>query len=1022
MIFTDNLDKIKRLYNSLNINDEFEIMFNNFKDTNPLKLETFVDVLNYLKLRSNNDNLKLIQEDTLDINYVYDNTSVYRVTIKDNENINDFMDLVHLRKNNIIFSILMTQYLNNKNFKFINKVKNKNKIIDIDDYDIRVRSCSENNLDNKVINDLANIPISHCENIIYRYKNRISLVLIDNKDENLSIDLTVVKTHTDPNLIFNGEKSFEIEIDYSLLKSIKLSDKVLNTIFKETELIKQVMDKTNSIINKDDRDNIIKKYKNIVYGEDNNQFKVTYSMQPISLEVQHIVDKIPNRYSSTDKVDGENCVLFISDNSLYFITNNLDVRKQPIKTKDLNNTIIEGELVHLLSPNKYIFLGYDCLFYKNEDIRNKEKLTDRIKYVYYTMNALTPSKFTHQNYIVDNNSKYSYDSQKKFYTDRIAKYFSILNELIDKHKENDIVFYPKMFMFPLGVSDSEVFMFSYLMWYNCIANEKINCPYLLDGIIFTPLQQKYTRERKDQKFPIYKYKPPELNSIDVYIEFQQNLETGSYLDIFDNTLPDKVENQNYRVTNFYVGDIIEGKEVPVPFMPDFDNNEAFLPIIDSQVRDSDGNIVQSNTVIEIVYTNDPGIPHKYRWSVLRTRWDKTNSILKNKKKYGNFKDTAIKIWKSIMESIKIGEIKNLSKPDTYILQKKQLEERIDSSVIISERQQDRYYQKITSLGKKFREFNNWVKSVIIYTYCSEAKFKKSDKKKKRLNILDIGFGRGGDVMKFYHARVGNLVATDSSYEELFSTTDGAQSRYNNLKKKFPYFTKVEFIQLDGGIIFNKEEQSKRFSNMSNDNKIKIDKVFSRNQSFDIINSSLAIHYLFVNQLSINNLIENIRNNLKIGGFILLTLFDAEKVMAKLNNKLSFTSYYTDDDGKKNKFFEIVKKFDGELKDIPGQNVDVFMSWINSDENSYNEESLVTQNLMNSTMKKCGCYLVDTGTFDEIYNINKDWFSNVIQYEENEKNKRFYSNVAKFYETTSNDEKEGQVWSFLFRYYIYKRVK
>ena len=46
--------------------------------------------------------------------------------------------------------------------------------------------------------------------------------------------------------------------------------------------------------------------------------------------------------------------------------------------------------------------------------------------------------------------------------------------------------------------------------------------------------------------------------------------------------------------------------------------------------------------------------------------------------------------------------------------KKQLEARIDSSVIASDRKQDKYYQKITNLAKIMREFHNWIKSIIIY--------------------------------------------------------------------------------------------------------------------------------------------------------------------------------------------------------------------------------------------------------------------------------------------------------------------
>ena len=98
--------KIKKLFNSLNKHDEFEVMFNNFRSDNKLSLNKFINVLKYLKWRSEKDNIKIINEDSLDIIYTedYKSTSIntsYRVSIVDNEHINNFLNLVYLRKNHI---------------------------------------------------------------------------------------------------------------------------------------------------------------------------------------------------------------------------------------------------------------------------------------------------------------------------------------------------------------------------------------------------------------------------------------------------------------------------------------------------------------------------------------------------------------------------------------------------------------------------------------------------------------------------------------------------------------------------------------------------------------------------------------------------------------------------------------------------------------------------------------------------------------------------------------------------------
>ena len=73
--------------------------------------------------------------------------------------------------------------------------------------------------------------------------------------------------------------------------------------------------------------------------------------------------------------------------------------------------------------------------------------------------------------------------------------------------------------------------------------------------------------------------------------------------------------------------------------------------------------------------------------------------------------------------------------------------------------------------------------------------------------------RGGDILKVYHARV-ESVGFDVDFEGIYSSSDGAISRYNHLKSKFPDFGKVTFLQADGGVFLNTEEQTKSLSNIS----------------------------------------------------------------------------------------------------------------------------------------------------------------------------------------------------------------
>ena len=1019
-IFTQTEEnKINKLYGELDSDDEFEFMFNNYRD-NPLTISKFLDVLRYLTIRSKKDDLSLETHNSLDVTYNYEkgSTSSYRISINDLSKVNKLMNLVHNRNNHVIFSILISKIYNqsDKSLKLIHKIKNKDEIINIDDYDIRVRKSKEANVSKKTMDDL--MKLSHIErfNIIFRYKQRISLVLVDNDETRISIDLTSVKHNTDINLLEKTAEIYELELDIQKKSSSKKN--YLDMVFSEIFILKKILQNSNVVISKQDTDNILSEYKKLVFGKNVN-IKKLYSMQPISAEVQHVVDKIPNKYAATDKADGDKYCMFVTGGDIYLISNNLDIKATNVKVKNMDGTLIEGEYIYISKYKKHMFLPYDIIFHQKKDIRDEQSLKERLIVLNKAMNQMFSYSFDFKDF----SESFSIDKIKAFYKKEIKSYFDKMDNLLNTEKANTI-FLRKFFVFPTGGNSSEIFSYSSLMWELYTETENINCPYVLDGIIFTGIEQKYSSNKNEWKYPIYKYKPPSHNSIDFYVKFERNNDSNQIINVYDNSDNTKLKGKSYRIANLFVGDSDGKEEIPIPFQKDKDNHQAYFLLDDNEVRDIHGNVIKDGTVIELAYNNDLSIPHRFRWVILRTRLDKTEQVIKYKKQYGNFKDVADKTWNSIIESLDINDLKILGDPNTYEAHMKFLKTKVDTSVITLERKEDIYYQKITNLIKPMRDWHNFIKSLLIFTYCAPKFINRKDNRKQKIDVFDIACGRGGDNMKMYHARVKNYVGVDIDYHGIHSSTNGAISRYNTLKKKFPNFTNMTFINADAGTLLTAEDQSKILgNNMSNENKNLIVKNFESKRQYDVINCQFAFHYFFESENKLNNVCQNIAKHLKPGGFMLLTMFDGDAVIKLLGDKQSYKGEYTDDEGKNNLLFEIVNKF-GKINNFnkPSIPIDVHMSWI-SEENKYITEYLVTKEYLTKVMaENVGLKLVDTEMFHNLYDINKDFFMDTINYEENEKNKQFFMKVKSFYNLEKDIDIQSKIYSDLFRYYIFQKVE
>lgn len=1026
------LDKLKKNISGLESDDEFEIMFGGYNKHNHINMKKFLDIMKYLKNLSEEKKYKIEYSNSLDISYGYDknNYSTYRITIDTLDKINMLMSSLNSRKNHIIFSILASKILNGKdeNLSIMNKIKDFNKTYNIDDYDIRVRMAKEKKVTQEELEDLATLEKVNKLDINFRYKNRLSVILESNSDVELRIDLTSVKQGNNINAVQSQPYIYELELD--LNKKKKLSSKketeYINLMLSNVSNIKKVIEQSNHLISNTEKSEVLDKYKELIFGKNSMQ-KSLYGMTTQSLEVVHIVDYLPNRFSITDKADGDRVLGLINNNKLYLIFSNLEVLYTGIvldkKLNKYNGTIIDGEYIFIAKSNKFLLASFDILFYCGDDIRDYVNLQDRYNKLDDVLRNCFDYSFSTKEY------KNNFDLEKinEHYKSEMISYMKNLNDRIKKSKEDNIVT-KKYFIFVTGGSDSEVFKYSSSMWYLYTKSNDVDLPYTLDGIIFTPQEQKYTANLRETKYRIYKWKPPNQNTIDFFVRFEKNSETGKVITVYDDANEENVSGKVYKIINLYNGKNINNIEVPTLFKREDNLHIAHLEVDENTgvARDEEGDIIQDNTVVEFAYNDNMDIPFHFRWVPLRTRHDKTESVVKYKKKYGNNNEIANKIWNSIQQNVTIEDISLLADPKKFDDQMNELKKRIDASVVAIEKQQDAYYQKITNLAKPMRDFHNYIKSNIIFGYCSP---KDVNGRQQKLSVLDIACGRGGDIQKFFHSRVKNYVGVDVDSNGIHSSTNGAISRYITFKKKMPNMPKMDFMVADAGSLLNYENQLKAQGKMTSTNEILLKKYFGNNVSdgnyskFDVINCQLALHFFLKNNITWSNYCDNLNKFLEDDGYFLVTTFDGDMIHNKFNKENGKISSHYTEDGESKKFFEFTRNYSKDEKDInkTGLTYKSFVTLIKDDESKFDLEYIVGKDFLIKELKeKCNLDLVETDLFYNTYKQQEHFFQNIAPTEERKETKSYFMKVRQYFNQEDSVNSACLEFTKYHRYFIFKK--
>ncbi|CAO2594358.1 mRNA cap guanine-N7 methyltransferase [Lemmus lemmus] len=172
-----------------------------------------------------------------------------------------------------------------------------------------------------------------------------------------------------------------------------------------------------------------------------------------------------------------------------------------------------------------------------------------------------------------------------------------------------------------------------------------------------------------------------------------------------------------------------------------------------------------------------------------------------------------------------------------------------------------------------RNFNNWIKSILIGEFLEKVR----QRKNRDITVLDLGCGKGGDLLKWRKGRISRLVCADIADVSMKQ----CQQRYEDMKcrRDNEYIFKAEFITAD----CSKE--------------LLVEKFHDPEMRFDICSCQFACHYSFETVEQADMMLRNACGRLNTGGYFIGTtpnsfeLIMAKKYNMKLIYKKTFREFY-----------------------------------------------------------------------------------------------------------------------------------
>ncbi|KAL4624761.1 mRNA cap guanine-N7 methyltransferase isoform X2 [Arapaima gigas] len=156
-----------------------------------------------------------------------------------------------------------------------------------------------------------------------------------------------------------------------------------------------------------------------------------------------------------------------------------------------------------------------------------------------------------------------------------------------------------------------------------------------------------------------------------------------------------------------------------------------------------------------------------------------------------------------------------------------------------------------------RNFNNWLKSVLIGEILDKVK-----QNRRELCVLDLGCGKGGDLLKWRKGNIHQLVCADIAGVSV----EQCRERYHEMRRRCWANERIfsaEFITAD----CTKELLSEKLSDPT--------------MTFDICSCQFVYHYSFESWQQADTMLRNACERLRPGGYFIGTTPDAFELVKRL---------------------------------------------------------------------------------------------------------------------------------------------